>query len=80
MSFLGGAECSTAANPLAQLSKHTQGDKSLQRDRLAGERPMGAGAAFRSQIDGGMGAAADAQVSSSSPALASPTSKQKKVS
>lgn len=62
MSFLGGAECSTAANPLAQLSKHTQGDKSLQRDRLAAERPMGAGAAFRSQIDGGMGAAADAQL------------------
>lgn len=36
MSFLGGAECSTAGNPLAQFSKHVQDDKSLQRDRLVG--------------------------------------------
>lgn len=41
MSFMGGAECSTAANPLAQFSKHTQDDKSLQRDRLVGRRPGG---------------------------------------
>jgi peroxin-5 len=36
MSFLGGAECSTAANPLAQFSKIGSDDKSLQRDRLVG--------------------------------------------
>lgn len=41
MSFLGGAECSTAGNPLSQFTKHVQDDKSLQRDRLVG-RP-GAG-------------------------------------
>ncbi|RKF54812.1 Peroxisomal targeting signal receptor [Erysiphe neolycopersici] len=34
MSFLGGAECSTASNPLTQFAKHTQDDRSLQRDRL----------------------------------------------
>ncbi|PBP21610.1 peroxisomal targeting signal receptor [Diplocarpon rosae] len=34
MSFLGGAECSTAGNPLSQFTKHVQDDKSLQRDRL----------------------------------------------
>ncbi|POS85238.1 hypothetical protein EPUL_002043 [Erysiphe pulchra] len=34
MSFLGGAECSTASNPLTQLAKHTQDDRSLQKDRL----------------------------------------------
>lgn len=34
MSF-GGAECSTGANPLAQLSKHVQKDGSLMRERLA---------------------------------------------
>lgn len=42
MSFLGGAECSTAGNPLSQFTKHTQDDKSLQRDRLVG-RGAGAG-------------------------------------
>ena len=53
MAFLGGAECSTAGNPLTQFTKHVQDDKSLQRDRLVGrgsgrqyegirtQRPMG---------------------------------------
>lgn len=39
MSFLGGAECSTAGNPLTQFTKHVQDDKSLQRDRLVGRGP-----------------------------------------
>ncbi|KAJ5183731.1 hypothetical protein N7492_001347 [Penicillium capsulatum] len=39
MSFLGGAECSTAGNPLTQFTKHVQDDKSLQRDRLVGRSP-----------------------------------------
>ncbi|KAJ5404253.1 hypothetical protein N7509_004124 [Penicillium cosmopolitanum] len=39
MSFLGGAECSTAGNPLTQFTKHVQDDKSLQRDRLVGWGP-----------------------------------------
>ncbi|KAI4238111.1 MAG: hypothetical protein LQ352_007896 [Teloschistes flavicans] len=39
MAFLGGAECSTAGNPLSQFTKHVQDDKSLQRDRLVGARP-----------------------------------------
>jgi len=34
MSFLGGAECSTAGNPLSQFTKHVQDDRSLQHDRL----------------------------------------------
>lgn len=37
---MGGAECSTAGNPLSQFTKHVQDDKSLQRDRLVG-RPGG---------------------------------------
>lgn len=41
MSFLGGAECSTAGNPLSQFTKHVQDDKSLQRDRLVGRAPGG---------------------------------------
>lgn len=41
MSFLGGAECSTAGNPLSQFTKHVQDDKSLQRDRLVGRGPGG---------------------------------------
>jgi peroxin-5 len=41
MSFLGGAECSTAGNPLSQFTKHVQDDKSLQRDRLVGRGPDG---------------------------------------
>ena len=41
MSFLGGAECSTAGNPLSQFTKHVQDDKSLQRDRLIARGPGG---------------------------------------
>ncbi|KAF2436481.1 peroxisomal targeting signal receptor [Tothia fuscella] len=41
MSFLGGAECSTGSNPLAQFSKLNQQDTSLQRDRLVGRGPGG---------------------------------------
>jgi peroxin-5 len=37
MAFLGGAECSTAGNPLSQFSKQVQNDNTLQRDRLAGQ-------------------------------------------
>jgi peroxin-5 len=48
MSFLGGAECSTASNPLAQFAKHTQDDKSLQRDRLIGRGPGGGFETMRS--------------------------------
>jgi len=62
MSFLGGAECSTAANPLAQLSKGVDGDKSLQRDRFRAGPGMGAGASMRSAVDGGMAAIAEQQV------------------
>ncbi|CAM1507145.1 Fc.00g067860.m01.CDS01 [Cosmosporella sp. VM-42] len=50
MSFLGGgAECSTAGNPLSQLQKHVQDDKTLQRDRLVGRGPGGQLGGFRSQ-------------------------------
>jgi peroxin-5 len=49
MSFLGGAECSTGANPLAQFAKHTQDDKSLQRDRMAMGRGGGLQESMRSQ-------------------------------
>jgi peroxin-5 len=51
MSFLGGAECSTGANPLAQFSKVGQQDTSLQRDRLVGRGP-GAQESMRSQVAG----------------------------
>lgn len=51
MSFLGGAECSTAGNPLTQFTKHVQDDKSLQRDRLVGRGPGGMQEGMRS---GGM--------------------------
>lgn len=57
MSFLGGPECSTAANPLAQFTKHTQDDKSLQRDRLIGRGLGGMGESMRTQP---MGAPQDA--------------------
>jgi len=40
MSFLGGPECSTAANPLAQFQKQTAADTSLQRDRLTSRQPQ----------------------------------------
>ncbi|KAG7098807.1 hypothetical protein E1B28_000712 [Marasmius oreades] len=39
MSFqtlISGAECSTVSNPLSQVLKHTEGDRSLQQDRIAG--------------------------------------------
>lgn len=63
MSFLGGPECSTAANPLSQFTKHVQDDKSLQRDRLVGRGPGGMGESMRTQP---MGAPQDA-VSKSCP-------------
>ncbi|KAJ3471054.1 hypothetical protein MRS44_001153 [Fusarium solani] len=50
MSFLsGGAECSSSANPLSQLHKHTQNDRTLQQDRLVGRGPGGQLNGFRSQ-------------------------------
>jgi peroxin-5 len=48
MSFLGGPECSTAANPLAQFQKQTGADTSLQRDRLTNRQPQHLNG-FRSQ-------------------------------
>lgn len=56
MSFMGGAECSAGANPLAQFTKHVQDDKSLQRDRLVGRGPGGLQEGIRSQQMGGGGA------------------------
>jgi peroxin-5 len=53
MSFLGGAECSTGANPLSQFSKHVQDDNSLQRDRLVGHGPSGMQESMRNQQMGG---------------------------
>ncbi|KAF2750736.1 TPR-like protein [Sporormia fimetaria CBS 119925] len=53
MSFLGGAECSTGANPLSQFTKHVSDDKSLQRDRLVGRGPGGLQEGMRSQAMGG---------------------------
>jgi peroxin-5 len=50
MSFLGGAECSTAGNPLTQFTKHVQDDKSLQRDRLVGRGPGGMQESMRSRL------------------------------
>ncbi|KAF2146623.1 uncharacterized protein K452DRAFT_282803 [Aplosporella prunicola CBS 121167] len=52
MSFLGGAECSTAGNPLSQFTKHAQDDKSLQRDRLVGRAPGGLQEGLRNQALG----------------------------
>ncbi|KAK4188011.1 peroxisomal targeting signal 1 receptor encoded by the pex5 protein [Podospora australis] len=49
MSFLGGgAECSTAGNPLSQFTKHVGDDKSLQHDRLVGRGPNASMGGFRS--------------------------------
>ena len=48
MSFLGGPECSTGSNPLAQFQKQTGQDTSLQRDRLTNRTPQGLNG-FRSQ-------------------------------
>ena len=53
MSFLGGAECSTAGNPLTQFSKHVQNDSTLQRDRLVGRGPGGLEETMRSRVGGG---------------------------
>ncbi|KIW20101.1 hypothetical protein PV08_00676 [Exophiala spinifera] len=50
MSFLGGAECSTAGNPLTQFTKHVQSDNSLQRDRLVGRGPGGLEEGMRSRM------------------------------
>ncbi|KAL4073917.1 TPR-like protein [Scleroderma citrinum] len=39
MSFqnlISGSECAIASNPLSQVLKHTEGDRSLQQDRVAG--------------------------------------------
>jgi peroxin-5 len=47
MAFLGGAECSTAGNPLTQFTKHVQNDNTLQRDRLVGRGPSGLGESIR---------------------------------
>ena len=52
MAFLGGAECSTAGNPLSQFTKHVQDDKSLQRDRLTGNGSGGLHDSFRMPTDG----------------------------
>lgn len=60
MSFLGGAECSTSRNPLAQFTKHVSEDKSLQRDRLGG-LPAGPDVGGLRSMGGEM-AAADKQV------------------
>lgn len=50
MSFLGGAECSTGRNPLAQLTKtFTQVDHSLQQDRMVAGKPMAASGGLRTQ-------------------------------
>ena len=53
MSFMGGAECSTAGNPLSQFAKHTQDDRSLQRDRMVNGGPQGAMGDFRSAAQHG---------------------------
>lgn len=49
MSFLGGAECSTAGNPLTQFTKHVQHDNTIQRDRLVGRNPGDLGEGLRSR-------------------------------
>lgn len=60
MSFLGGAECSTGRNPLAQFTKHVSEDKSLQRDRPADGRAAPGMGGMRTM--GGEIAGADKQV------------------
>ncbi|RDL38578.1 uncharacterized protein BP5553_02918 [Venustampulla echinocandica] len=59
MSFLGGAECSTAGNPLSQFTKHVQDDKSLQRDRLVGRGPGPSMQGMRSTNGMGMAGSQD---------------------
>lgn len=50
MSFIsGGAECSTAGNPLSQFQKQFQDDNTLQRDRLVGRSLDGQTPGFRNQ-------------------------------
>lgn len=34
--LISGSECAVPANPLSQVLKHTEGDRSLQQDRIAG--------------------------------------------
>lgn len=34
MSFFGGAECSTASNPLGQFTKHVHDDQHIHQDRM----------------------------------------------
>ena len=63
MSFLsGGAECSTGRNPLSQFTKHVSDDKSLQRDRMVGQRPGGGMQGMRTQQMMGQNVAGDQQV------------------
>lgn len=50
---MGGAECSTAGNPLSQLAKHAQDDQSLQRDRLVNRGPSAGPDSFRSIVHNG---------------------------
>ncbi|OAL37453.1 hypothetical protein AYO20_03302 [Fonsecaea nubica] len=50
MSFLGGAECSTAGNPLTQFKNHVQSDNTLQRDRLVGRAQPGLEESMRSRM------------------------------
>lgn len=50
MAFLGGAECSTARNPLTQFTKHVQNDNTLQRDRLVGRIPGGLEEGMRATV------------------------------
>lgn len=49
MAFLGGAECSTAGNPLTQFTKQFHDDNTLQRDRLVGRGPGGLEEGMRSK-------------------------------
>jgi peroxin-5 len=34
--LMSGADCAVESNPLSQVMKHTEGDRSLQQDRIAG--------------------------------------------
>lgn len=47
---MGGAECSTAGNPLTQFTKHVQNDNTLQRDRLVGRGSGGLEDSMRSRL------------------------------
>ncbi|KAK5105755.1 hypothetical protein LTR62_002175 [Meristemomyces frigidus] len=52
MSFLGGPECSTSSNPLAQFQKQSSADTSLQRDRLTSRSQQQQYNGFRTQQGG----------------------------